>query len=451
MRLLTFYIAVIAMLVAVFAIQPSSSTPVNGVRTLVVLDSADQKESFSIFFKTLTDRGYNLDFKTPTDTGYSLVAYEELAYDHLLMLAHSAASFKGDLTVANIIDFQNRGGNVLVAGSSSISEFIRDLAIEYSVDFDEKGNAVQDAFHTLDGSEDPTLITSTKFVGGDVILPNSVFYADKKGPVPVVFRGVGHRVTGKNALMTPVLVGHSTAYSYLTGKRSKALPNTALVGSQVALVSALQARNNARIVFSGSVDLFSDELIKKAVGDKPNANFNFAVEISKWVFQEKGVLKIHRTFHHRETEMKQHGAYRIKDDLVYEIEISEYHDNAWHPYKCNDLQFEAIMLDPYIRQNFTQVANPSKEKAKFEAHFKLPDVYGVFTFKVDHKRLGYSFLEASETVAIHPFRHNEYPRFLTAAYPYYVNTFSMIASFFVLSLVVLFHKSKVGGEKVKTN
>ncbi|KAJ1559904.1 hypothetical protein HK405_008916, partial [Cladochytrium tenue] len=188
-----------------------------------------------------------------------------------------------------------------------------------------------------------------------------------------------------------------------------------------------------------------------------SSNLKFATELSKWVFQEKGVLKVLQTKHHRANEDKQHGAYRIKDDLVYEIDIIEYHDDAWHPFFAKDLQFETVMLDPYLRVNITEhVEVPATlegygtvQAGHFISRVRLPDVYGVFTFKVDYQRRGYSYILASETVAIHPFRHNEYPRFLSAAYPYYVNSFSMIAGFFALSAVVLFHRENKRDTKGK--
>jgi len=37
------------------------------------------------------------------------------------------------------------------------------------------------------------------------------------------------------------------------------LLDTPFLGEEIGLVSALQARNNARITFFGSLDMFSDE------------------------------------------------------------------------------------------------------------------------------------------------------------------------------------------------
>lgn len=70
----------------------------------------------------------------------------------------------------------------------------------------------------------------------------------------------------------------------------------------------------------------------------------------------------------------------------------------------------------------------------------MPDVYGVFKYVVKYTRPGYSRIERSITVPVRPFRHNEYERFIPAAYPYYASAFSMMAGFFVFSFYFLYHK-----------
>ena len=43
-------------------------------------------------------------------------------------------------------------------------------------------------------------------------------------------------------------------------------------------------------------------------------------------------------------------------------------------------------------------------------------------------------------VSVRPYRHNEFERFLVAAYPYYMSVFSTMAAFFVFGIVFLYHK-----------
>ncbi|KAJ3064787.1 hypothetical protein HDU98_011838, partial [Podochytrium sp. JEL0797] len=340
-------------------------------RVLVVLNEVDQKADYSQYLGALEARGFALTFKAVADDSTNLVLWEELAYHHLLLLAD--AQVGPAIAPAKVVDFINRGGNVLVAASSKVSETIRDIGIEMSADFDEKNNAVFDAFHNVEGQTDA--VVASRVVAGSAIIPPSLAATIASGSTPLVFKGVGHRLTGKNPLAMSVLVGNPTSYSYLQSNQGlTAPPASALVGSTLSLVSVLQARNNARVAFSGSVDLFKDEFAGLSVGSKKTANAKFVNELSKWVFQEKGVLEVRKTFHHRPTETQQHGSYRIKEDLVYEIEFSEYHSDAWHPYvSTTPVQFTATMLDPYIRQNMTLTSKTSTSSV-YTLPFLTPDV-----------------------------------------------------------------------------
>lgn len=42
-------------------------------------------------------------------------------------------------------------------------------------------------------------------------------------------------------------------------------------------------------------------------------------------------------------------------------------------------------------------------------------------------------------VPVRPFRHNEYERFVPAAYPYYASAFSMLAGFILFGFVFLYN------------
>lgn len=78
-----------------------------------------------------------------------------------------------------------------------------------------------------------------------------------------------------------------------------------------------------------------------------------------------------------------------------------------------------------------------------EAHFKLPDHYGVYSFTIDYKRHGLTWIHVKDTVQVRPYRHDQYARFIVGARPYYWNIFSLMAGFFVLTVVFLFHKDPV--------
>jgi oligosaccharyltransferase complex subunit beta len=89
----------------------------------------------------------------------------------------------------------------------------------------------------------------------------------------------------------------------------------------------------------------------------------------------------------------------------YTIEIEELKEGKWTPFDGKDVQLEFVRIDPFVR---TTLKNNSAlvfshqidhfdspgliADGKLSAKFKLPDVYGVFKFLVDYRRVGYTHL-----------------------------------------------------------
>lgn len=74
---------------------------------------------------------------------------------------------------------------------------------------------------------------------------------------PLLYEGTGILADPQNPLVLPLLTGESTSYSYTPTQPIKEYPHA--VGRSTILIAGLQARNNARVVFSGSLSFFSDE------------------------------------------------------------------------------------------------------------------------------------------------------------------------------------------------
>ncbi len=161
----------------------------------------------------------------------------------------------------------------------------------------------------------------------------------KKAVGPVVFRGVGHTVDKENILALPVLSGASSSYSATLTKELPASGSSLeTAGKRLGLITAVQGRNNARAVFSGSIDFFSDEFFgatlaptgKKVRGKcgergrigrapasasasvfltlsfilhhltfKATGNKALALELSKWALGERAILRASNVTHHR--------------------------------------------------------------------------------------------------------------------------------------------------------
>jgi oligosaccharyltransferase complex subunit beta len=114
-----------------------------------------------------------------------------------------------------------------------------------------------------------------------------------------LFRGIGHAAHPSNSLVLKVLSASPSAYS--ANPKTKLASPPSLTGSAISLVSVMQARNNARVLISGSLDLFSNRFLKSGVkkaGSKIShekaGNEQFVTETSKWVFHERGHLKVLR-------------------------------------------------------------------------------------------------------------------------------------------------------------
>ncbi len=75
----------------VFALQPIQCA---SERVLVLVSDLSLKNSHSIFFSSLTDRGYDLDYKSFAD-GPALREYDQWLYDKAIVLATGSPGVEG--------------------------------------------------------------------------------------------------------------------------------------------------------------------------------------------------------------------------------------------------------------------------------------------------------------------------------------------------------------------
>uniref|UniRef100_A0AC11CHD1 Dolichyl-diphosphooligosaccharide--protein glycosyltransferase non-catalytic subunit n=1 Tax=Ovis aries TaxID=9940 RepID=A0AC11CHD1_SHEEP len=470
----------------------------SGPRTLVLLDNLNLRETHSLFFRSLKDRGFVLTFKTADDPSLSLIKYGEFLYDNLIIFSPSVEDFGGNINVETISAFIDGGGSVLVAASSDIGESgpgacgvshrfsrelgalhletakwafaagrwgsparvgrhcsalspscasrdqsrggdpLRELGSECGIEFDEEKTAVID-HHNYDVSD---LGQHTLIVADTENLLKAPTIVGKSSLNPILFRGVGMVADPDNPLVLDILTGSSTSYSFFPDKPITQYPHA--VGKNTLLVAGLQARNNARVIFSGSLDFFSDAFFNSAVQKaapgsqrySQTGNYELAVALSRWVFKEEGVLRVGPVSHHRVGETAPPNAYTVTDLVEYSIVIEQLSDGKWVPFDGDDIQLEFVRIDPFVRTFL------KRKGGKYSVQFKLPDVYGVFQFKVDYNRLGYTHLYSSTQVSVRPLQHTQYERFIPSAYPYYASAFSMMLGLFIFSVVFLHMKEK---------
>ncbi|QRW26762.1 oligosaccharyltransferase complex subunit [Rhizoctonia solani] len=206
-------------------------------------------------------------------------------------------------------------------------------------------------------------------------------------------------------------------------------------GNSMSVVAGFQVAGGARAAWVGGVSVFSDEFAKAEVSPgKPSGNAQFSQDLASWTFQESLVYRID-SVNHRLASTPAHNAtiaptrYTVKDNVVYEIHVSKFDGQTgeWTPDSgIEDMQLDFTMLDPHIRVNLPGVKT---EPGVYRVEFRAPDRHGVFKFIVDWRRKGYTYLESSTTVSVVPPRHDGYPRFLSAAWPYYVGAISTSVGF----------------------
>ena len=120
-------IATILLLTITFFISLTNSTGIQtdgqGKRVLALLDSFGLRETHSTFFKSLKDRGFQVNFKTADDSDLTLSKYNEYLYDHVILFCPNVVEFGGNVSSKTIVDFIDAGGNVLIAASTQLSMF----------------------------------------------------------------------------------------------------------------------------------------------------------------------------------------------------------------------------------------------------------------------------------------------------------------------------------------
>ena len=332
---------------------------------------------------------------------------------------------------------------LIAANSNGLAESHRALANTYGVDFDENESFVADTQNVLpvadamySSSDDTRPILSVPVPAN---APAGIVGASTKSRT-LLFRGIGQIVAPNSKFVRSVLSGAPSSVTLNTES------NTVLAsGPSISLISAVQTAANSRVLFSGSTDIFSNEFFSH-----PDAsNRELLTNALQWLVHAKGYLRVSEMRHYKASD----GAaingvvptsYRLKDDIVYETVVEEYDGkkHQWVPYITDKALFQAIMIDPYVRANipFSAVDN------RYKLEWRAPDVHGVYKFEFSINQFaqegseGVGFIDAITTVPIRPFRHDEYPRFVFVAYPYYIGVFSIMAAFFVFTTLFLYSK-----------
>ncbi|KAG9744084.1 Dolichyl-diphosphooligosaccharide-protein glycosyltransferase 48kDa subunit, partial [Aureobasidium melanogenum] len=387
-------------------------------------------------------RGYTITYESPKSKTLSLFKHGNLAYDHLVLLPPKSKGFGPQLTPNILVDYVNNNGNVLLAltADQPIPAAVASLLLEFDVTLPPERSALVVDHINYDSNSaadkhDVLLIPAPKILKTGV---KNYFDVDGTLAVP---RAVGQLLGNASPLLAPVLRAPETAYSY-NPKEEEALEDVFASGSQLSLVSTFQARNSARFTILGSAEMLQDAWFDaqvkapRASEATSTSNKAFAERLSAWTFQEIGVLKVGKVQHYlNEGKVKESTnltvsefpeinpiMYRIKNDVHFSIELSEYNGDRWIPFlpaAGNSLQLEFSMLSPFHRLTLEPVS-PTTNSTIFETSFTVPDQHGIFNFIVNYKRPFLSNVYEKRTVTVRHFAHDEWPRsfVISGAYPW---------------------------------
>ncbi len=273
-----------------------------------------------------------------------------------------------------------------------------------------------DQFNLIDHSA--TQNNSVQLIANNHLGP--IIQTDQFKPnLPILFNGVGH-LSNRSPMVYPV--GHCSSSCYS--------PEGSATGSAITLVSAVQLKNNNRLIWSGSLDLFTDQFTHQT------NNELFTTQISSWAFQQSGVLRLDSVRHSRRVDHQSLSLYKVNDQIVshfvplslqlirqadryymqdYSVRLSTLLNGSFVPMLVSDAQVELTMLDPHLRLSLS----PNQSDNSLDASFTAPDRHGVFTLNFDYRRPGYSFVQDQTLISLAPPRHNQFDRFIKGAAPFY--------------------------------
>ncbi|KAF2673085.1 dolichyl-diphosphooligosaccharide-protein glycosyltransferase subunit [Microthyrium microscopicum] len=401
-----------------------------GTRLLVVLEEESKQSQYSSLWAQLKSRGYDLSFESPKSDKLSLFRLGERAYDHVILLPPAGKAYGPALSPKILLDFINSEGNILLGLTAdhptpaAISSLLLELDIHISPD---RQAVVVDHFNYDSSSasekHDVLVVPTPKSLRTD--LKN--FFA---GKLPIAFpRAVGQTLGNDSPLLAPILRASPNAYVYNPKEETETVEDLYASGEQIALVSALQARNSARLTVLGSVEALEDKWFDAVVEvngrTSKTQNSEFAKQLTAWTFKEVGVLKVGRVQHHLKSgsdgvlneSLYPAGdlnpkIYRVKNDVTFTIELSEYSNDRLIPFTpdANDVvQLEFSMLSPFHRLRL-EPSGTTANSTFFSTSFTLPDQHGIFNFRVNYKRPFLSNVDEKREVTVRHFAHDEWPR-----------------------------------------
>eukprot|EP00892_Ulva_mutabilis_P011778 jgi/Ulvmu1/8973/UM005_0064.1 len=397
-------------------------------KILLLLSDEGLKSSHSAFIGSLQADWLTVEIKQISDPKLQLHSWGKWLYDGIVVLSKGPQEFGGAVDSALLVEFVDAGGNLFIAADESPSASTRDVASQLGAEFVEQGASVRD-YVAFAHSMDPSHLLTTS------VYPSQVMTGAPGGPI--IYQGGALTTSPDSVLAMRALMPAPTAVVTSAG--------TQLTGSDFALAVTMQSRTDARFCIVASIAMLSDSSFKHKVApavaggksSKLSGNQCITSALLRWTMKQQGVLKYDNLRHHRvgEDTAPPANTYTVNDEILFSLDVLERDGNKWRPHVSNNLIAQFVMLDPYVRQ-------PMKHDGQgaYSLAIQAPDVYGVFKWVVDYKAPGYTAMKFEEVTPVRPMRHDQYPRFILQAYPYYTTIATVSVGFLLTVSVLMFHQ-----------
>ena len=257
-------------------------------KTLVLLDDWHTIDTHSLFFEQIKSMGYLLEFKMIDDSDIKLTYFGEYLYTNIIYMASSFnedLSKKNDIQIQTLLKYLDDGHDMLLFANKEVGSFLRKLANEFGVDFDDYDSQIKDSLyiHNLKSSLNEQLISmkNDEIVVTKNAINVPVIVKPPKGYI--LYEGIGMDLDPQSQYVFPILKADENSYS-VNAKTNEVYAN----GDKVKMVAGYQARNNRRVVISGSANMCSDKMYYLSnvnginIAESPNAKF--CMDILNWNF-----------------------------------------------------------------------------------------------------------------------------------------------------------------------
>ncbi|SCU84188.1 LAFA_0D08680g1_1 [Lachancea sp. 'fantastica'] len=419
--MLRFFIALVQLIALTLARSSSGS------RSLVIFDQRlIDLDDYSVFLGNLKDRSFELSYAPVTNdsTPIELFEGEDRRYDNLILFPIKSRHFNKQLSADRLLHFFSEGGEILaITSPNGVADNVRIFLNQLGIFPSPKNFQLRNFFQ--DNSEVVLHLPASKVLN-EYVVP--------KSDGEVIYEGSA-ALLGVSDLIIPMLQAPRTSFSEDSQKHGEKWT----IGSQGYLVASFQSLENSRLSWVGSLEFFSNK--------NSASNEHFIQELTKWTFDEKAVVKVVDSNHAHSSGLEYSDSpYKIKDEVFYDVSLSEWDGTTWVPFITEDVQFELRMVDPYYR-----ITMKSKEESSptFQTYttgnFNLPDHHGIFTFIVDYKRSGLSFFTDKDVKAIRHLANDEYPRswVITNSWVYLTAIYAVIFTWVIFVALFLGVKKSV--------